>query len=48
MRKNSKNVAGANEFVRDVVAGRNVKAKDILERMLKLKVARRIKETLAS
>ena len=36
------------KFIRDVVEGRNVKAKERLEKILKAKTARRIKETLAS
>lgn len=50
MAKNRKNdkTRAANEFVQSVVRGDNVKAKEQLERILKEKTARRIKDTLAS
>ena len=50
MAKNRKNdkAHDVNEFVKSVVNGNNVKAKEQLERILKEKTARRIKDTLAS
>lgn len=43
-----KNRAAAQKFVKLVISNNNVKAKDQLEAILKEKVARRIKDTLAS
>lgn len=48
MSDRKKNAGGAEDFVRAVESGDNVKAKEKLEEILKVKVARRIKDTLAS
>ena len=44
----SKNKKQAENFVKFVMQNNNVKAKEKLEQILKEKVARRIKDTLAS
>jgi hypothetical protein len=50
MSKNRKNdrVEQARDFIESVIKGDNVGAKEKLERILKEKTARRIKDTLAS
>ena len=48
MAKKTKDNDELNDFIKNVVEGKNVEAKERLEKILKKKTARRIKETLAS
>lgn len=48
MSKSKSGKSDVEAFISEVVDGKNVKAKERLEKILKVKTARRIKETLAS
>lgn len=48
MAKQKKRVSESEKFLKMVMSDQNVKAKEKLEKILKEKVARRIKDTLAS